>query len=96
MGSGPMDENPIGWTIEHSTETVPVAVGKVYEGGGGEMIEFDDDGNEIGRAEYVPVKVFDVPSLRQTHARIAATIQSTATRPSPIPRFGSANPDGDQ
>ena len=49
-------ENPIGWTVERTTEEVPIAVGDVHDGEG-EMIQLDDDGRELSRRAYKPVHV---------------------------------------
>jgi hypothetical protein len=49
-------ENSVGWTVEQTTEEVPVALGEVCEGGG-HVAELDEDGNELSRLSYTPVKV---------------------------------------
>lgn len=52
------EEDPDGWTIERTHELVPIAVAEIYEGGGGEMIELDEEGNSTPPVPYVPVKLF--------------------------------------
>jgi hypothetical protein len=44
------EENPLGWTIERTRETVPVAQGRIVDGGG-EMIELTEDGVETHRQD---------------------------------------------
>jgi hypothetical protein len=62
------DEDPHDWTVEHTREEVPVAVGEIYEGGDGEMIELDEDGHEVSRAPYIPVKViWNCPRCGELH-----------------------------
>jgi hypothetical protein len=52
------EDDPSDWTVEVAHELVPIAVAELYEGGGGEMIALDEEGNSSPPIPYVPVKLF--------------------------------------
>lgn len=51
------DENPQGWTVEHSLERVPTVTGTIVEGEG-EIVELDDEGQVASTTPFTPVHVF--------------------------------------
>ncbi len=61
------EEDPHGWTVEHSREIVPVARGELVEGEG-EMIELDDEGEIASTTPVTSVHVFwDCPWCGNQH-----------------------------
>ena len=60
-------EDPQGWTVEHTRETVPTATGEVVEGEG-EIVELDDEAAVASRTPFIPVHIFwDCPWCGQQH-----------------------------
>jgi len=63
------DEDPDGWTVARTQELVPIAIAEIYEGGGGEMIALENEGNASPPISYVPVKLFwTCPRCGQLHS----------------------------
>jgi hypothetical protein len=60
-------ENPQGWTVEHSRESVPIATGEVVEGEG-EIVALDDEGDVASTTPFTPVHIFwDCPWCGHKH-----------------------------
>lgn len=60
-------EDPQGWTVERSRETVPSATGEVVEGEG-EIRELDDEADVASRTSFIPVHIFwDCPWCGHQH-----------------------------
>lgn len=61
------EDNPQGWTVEHSRERVPAVTGRVLEGEGG-IVESDDEGEVDSKTSFTPVHVFwDCPWCGRQH-----------------------------
>lgn len=79
------EDDPSEWTVERIPEVVPIAIAEIYEGGAGEMIELDDEGNSSLPVAYVPVKLFwTCPRCSQLH--------SNSLYDDPIARTNPARP----
>ena len=78
-------DDPHGWTVERTHETVPVSRGEIVEGEG-EMIVLDDDGAETLRQPYKAVDVFwDCPLCGRTHNTNLYKNRVDHTHPAPNP-----------
>jgi hypothetical protein len=78
-------ENPHGWTVERSRETVPVSQGRIVEGEG-EMIALTEDAVETHRQNYTSTHVFwSCPHCNQMHNvnLYDDPIERTAEAPNP-------------